>query len=167
MEEYPDESSDDEAGGNEDEADATESKLKNKQSDEVGYDTDEDDDEEKDDDEMQDSLEDKEKESGEAPKEAEEAEEDEVVNEEDMDDELGATDTVLEDEAVRMHVMKTSELINDFVFDKKEHRWCQVTFHMPLKYKDIDFTKILRDIAEKCVVWEVMRFRLKSVLGFQ
>ncbi|XP_065082570.1 DNA-directed RNA polymerase I subunit RPA1 [Ochlerotatus camptorhynchus] len=153
LEENADESSDDDAGGNEGDADATEFNLKNKKSDEVGYDTDEEEeDDQEDGDELQNSTEDKEQEGDDEAN----ADDDEMANAEEA---LDVSNTKLDEDAEKLLVTVENNLIEDYVFDKKEHRWCQVTFHMPIKYKDIDFTKILRDIAGKCVVWQVPHIR--------
>ncbi|XP_062563264.1 DNA-directed RNA polymerase I subunit RPA1 [Armigeres subalbatus] len=161
LEEDPDDSSDDDAGDNDGDADATDSKLKNKKSDEVGYDSeddDDDDDEDKDENDLPDAGENS-KQTGEGDPNNQENEENEVINEEDMEENLGDVDTALDFETIKLHVMKTNEVVRDFMFDRKHHRWCQLTFHMPLKYKNIDFTKILKEIAEKCVVWTVPNIR--------
>ncbi|XP_055531445.1 DNA-directed RNA polymerase I subunit RPA1 [Wyeomyia smithii] len=147
-------SSDDDAGKNEEDDDATETRMKNKKSDEVGYDTEEDDEGDDEDDELQNSTEDK-------PEGADDAQKKLGDNEEDMisEEALDVSDTKLEEETEQLMVKQQNELISDYVYDKKHHRWCVVTFHMPMKYKDIDFTKILREIAEKCVVWEIPNIR--------
>lgn len=145
-------SSDDDAGGNDGDGDATESKLKNKKSDEVGYDTDEDEDDGSGD-ELPNSAEDKEEQESSATTSEQNKpdEEEEMINAE----ALNVSDTKLEENTEKMLVQKQSEMISDYTYDKQEHRWCQVVFHMPMKYKDIDFTQVLREIAEKCVVWQV------------
>ncbi|XP_053689355.1 DNA-directed RNA polymerase I subunit RPA1 [Sabethes cyaneus] len=146
-------SSDEDAGKNEGDDDATEARLKNKKSDEIGYDTEEED-KSDDEDELQTSAEDK-PEGVEGAEKAANENEDEMINEEALE----VSDTKLEEENEKVMVLKQNDMISDYVYDKKHHRWCVVTFHMPMKYKDIDFTKILREIAEKSVVWEIPHIR--------
>uniref|UniRef100_A0A182QAF2 DNA-directed RNA polymerase subunit n=1 Tax=Anopheles farauti TaxID=69004 RepID=A0A182QAF2_9DIPT len=45
--------------------------------------------------------------------------------------------------------------ILSFSLDRTNNRWCQVVLHMSLKLRDIDFTKLFREVAAKSVIWEV------------
>lgn len=147
-------SEDDEDGNaNEGDADATESRRKNKKSDDVGYESEEDDDDGEED-EMANSPEGEENAEGQAAKGEEEGE-----GGEEKDEALDVSDIQLNEETERLLVTKQSFMISDYTYDKENFRWVQVSFHMPMKYKDIDFTKILREISEKCVVWEVPNIR--------
>uniref|UniRef100_A0A182PM06 DNA-directed RNA polymerase subunit n=1 Tax=Anopheles epiroticus TaxID=199890 RepID=A0A182PM06_9DIPT len=58
-----------------------------------------------------------------------------------------------------MFVKQLGEQVNMFQFDKVNHRWCQIVLHMPLKLKEVDFTKVFREVAAKSVIWEVPRIR--------
>ncbi|KAL9703026.1 hypothetical protein quinque_006544 [Culex quinquefasciatus] len=147
-------SEDDEDGNaNEGDADATESRRKNKKSDDVGYESEEDDDDGEED-EMPNSPEGEENAEGQAAKGEEEGE-----GGEEKDEALDVSDIQLNEDTEKMLVTKQSDMISDYTYDKEHFRWVQVSFHMPMKYKDIDFTKILREISEKCVVWEVPNIR--------
>ncbi|KAL1374210.1 hypothetical protein pipiens_018225 [Culex pipiens pipiens] len=147
-------SEDDEDGNaNEGDADATESRRKNKKSDDVGYESEEDDDDGEED-EMPNSPEGEENAEGPVAKAEEEGE-----GGEEKDEALDVSDIQLNEDTEKMLVTKQSDMISDYTYDKEHFRWVQVSFHMPMKYKDIDFTKILREISEKCVVWEVPNIR--------
>ncbi|XP_055626867.1 DNA-directed RNA polymerase I subunit RPA1 [Toxorhynchites rutilus septentrionalis] len=149
-------SSDEDAEGNDGDEDATDSKRKNKKSDEVGYESEEEGEVDESEDELPNSQEDKENESSVAsPEQGKSDSEEEMIN----GGALNVSDINLVEDTEKMLVESQSQMIRDYIYDKKEFRWCQVMFHMPMKYKEIDFTKILREIAEKCVIWEIPRIR--------
>uniref|UniRef100_A0A182JXK7 DNA-directed RNA polymerase subunit n=1 Tax=Anopheles christyi TaxID=43041 RepID=A0A182JXK7_9DIPT len=58
-----------------------------------------------------------------------------------------------------MFVKQTNPQVNMFQFDRVAYRWCQIVLHMPLKLKEIDFTKVFREVAAKSVIWEVPRIK--------
>ncbi|XP_055600728.1 DNA-directed RNA polymerase I subunit RPA1 [Uranotaenia lowii] len=150
-------SSDEDGGANADDADATDSRRKSKKSDEMDYETDDNEDNvDKEDDEEVD-IEDHP--ASERTANISGDEEEEPKTEDQAEEALNVSVGELEEATEKMLVVKQSELINDYTYDKVNHRWCQVSFHIPLKFKDIDFTKLLRKIAEKSVVWEVPKIR--------
>uniref|UniRef100_A0A2M4B8J3 DNA-directed RNA polymerase subunit n=1 Tax=Anopheles marajoara TaxID=58244 RepID=A0A2M4B8J3_9DIPT len=57
------------------------------------------------------------------------------------------------------HARCANEQVTMYTYDQKEYRWCQLELHMPLKLKEVDFSKIFREIAAKSVVWEVPRIK--------
>lgn len=50
-------------------------------------------------------------------------------------------------------------LVNEFTSDTKHHRWCKVKFQVPIKFKNIDLTSIIRDAARTAVIWEVPKIK--------
>uniref|UniRef100_A0A182YBR8 DNA-directed RNA polymerase subunit n=1 Tax=Anopheles stephensi TaxID=30069 RepID=A0A182YBR8_ANOST len=50
---------------------------------------------------------------------------------------------------------RLTDQVSMYQFDRVNHRWCQLVLHVPLKLKEIDFTKLTRDVASKSVIWEV------------
>uniref|UniRef100_A0A182T4I2 DNA-directed RNA polymerase n=1 Tax=Anopheles maculatus TaxID=74869 RepID=A0A182T4I2_9DIPT len=49
--------------------------------------------------------------------------------------------------------------IETYQIDRVNHRWCQIVLHMSLKLKEIDFTKLFREVADRSVIWEVPRIK--------
>lgn len=47
----------------------------------------------------------------------------------------------------------------DFLHDKEKHRWCCVKFEMPVKFKNIDMTNVLREAARTSVIWQVPKIK--------
>ncbi|GLV36874.1 Son of sevenless [Carabus blaptoides fortunei] len=66
------------------------------------------------------------------------------VDVEDKDDD-GETD---------FKVVQNLTYAQNYVFDKKNHLWCELTFCLPMSLKNVDLTAILKDVAEKSVLWE-------------
>ncbi|XP_041782131.1 DNA-directed RNA polymerase I subunit RPA1 [Anopheles merus] len=70
----------------------------------------------------------------------------------------GAEQTLNEAEET-MFLAQMNDQVSKFQHDRVAKRWCQIVLHMPLKLKEIDFTKVLRDVAAKSVIWEVPRIK--------
>uniref|UniRef100_A0A182N9R4 DNA-directed RNA polymerase subunit n=1 Tax=Anopheles dirus TaxID=7168 RepID=A0A182N9R4_9DIPT len=162
------ESDDDVADG-----DATEAKTKSKTTDDHAYDEDEDeaDQEEKDSSDSDDSDEeggkenDKEKTNAkkkktpasEAPEALiEEYEKDQEKLEQQQADDVSASLQGVNEREETQYIKKSvGEQLTSFTMDRTNNRWCQVVLHMSLKMKDIDFTKLFREVAAKSVIWAV------------
>jgi DNA-directed RNA polymerase I subunit RPA1 len=82
-----------------------------------------------------------------------EPEEEEREESENEDDEERLKETG-EDEGVDTTVVESYTFAQNYVYDKKKHRWCEITFGLPLNYKKLDLTAILKDVASKSVLWE-------------
>jgi DNA-directed RNA polymerase I subunit RPA1 len=55
--------------------------------------------------------------------------------------------------------LSTNIEVRDFSVDSKKHMWCCIKFELPVKYKNIDLTNVLRDAAKASVIWEVPKIK--------
>lgn len=123
------ESSDDEAIGDDD--DATAVKLKSKAMDECDYD---------------------EAAVEEGEKEASDNESDIEI----LDGENAAAAAVVDVEQDEKIVgLESNEYNTQYRVDKKHHLWCELTFQLGMQYKNVDLSIVLKDVAHKSVVSEV------------
>lgn len=123
------ESSDDEAIGEDD--DATAVKLKSKAMDECDYD---------------------EAAFEEGEKEASDNESDvEIV---DGENAAAAVD-VEQEEKEKIVGLESNEYNTQYRVDSKHHLWCELTFQLGMQYKNVDLSIVLKDVAHKSVVSEV------------
>ena len=51
--------------------------------------------------------------------------------------------------------VNSSITVQDFVYDKEKHRWCCLKFDVPMKFKNIDMTNVLREAAKAAIIWQV------------
>ncbi|CAH2001255.1 unnamed protein product [Acanthoscelides obtectus] len=47
----------------------------------------------------------------------------------------------------------------NYTEDAEKHLWCEITFALPLNYKKLDLTGILKDVARRSVVWETPQIK--------
>lgn len=120
-------SSDDEAIGDED--DATAVKLKSKAMDECDYD---------------------EAAAEEGEKEASDNDSDVEI----VDGENAAMDAE-EDEKEKIVGLESNEYNTQYRVDSRNHLWCELTFQLGMSYKNVDLSIVLKDVAQKSVVSEV------------
>lgn len=52
-----------------------------------------------------------------------------------------------------------STVVRDFVYDKAERRWCCLKFEVPIKFRNIDMTNVLREAAKNSIIWEVPKIK--------
>ncbi|GAB0098582.1 DNA-directed RNA polymerase [Sergentomyia squamirostris] len=109
-----------------DDADATEAKLKNKQADQKDYDE---------------------------PDEHEEMQDADADDNEGLDEDDDKEDDLKEDEVT--HVIETNEYTESYKYDTINHMWCELIFHLPVKFKSLDLTAMLRQVAQKSIIWQV------------
>ncbi|KAL3272242.1 hypothetical protein HHI36_022725 [Cryptolaemus montrouzieri] len=83
-----------------------------------------------------------------------EAEEQEESEEEEVEDEPATNENTEDSEVVEKH-----SLAQNFISDKKDYLWCEITFALPLSHKKLDLTAILREVAGKSVIWETQRIK--------
>ncbi|XP_050313380.1 DNA-directed RNA polymerase I subunit RPA1 [Anthonomus grandis grandis] len=58
-----------------------------------------------------------------------------------------------EDQSTDNTVLEKYNFANEYKEDRAHH-WCKLTFSLPMEYKKLDLTAILRDVAAKSVIWE-------------
>lgn len=49
--------------------------------------------------------------------------------------------------------------VKDFIYDKEKHRWCCIKFEVPVRFKNMDMTNILREAARGSIIWEVPKIK--------
>ncbi|XP_059608966.1 DNA-directed RNA polymerase I subunit RPA1 [Phlebotomus argentipes] len=126
-----------------DDADATDANRKNKQADQKDYD--EPDDEE----EKQDADAD-----------------DQEMNEEEEKKLLEGKEEELQEDEEAATVIESNEFTEAYRYDKEHHLWCELVFHLPVKYKSLDLTAMLREVAKKAVIWQVPNIN-RAITYFQ
>lgn len=119
------ESSDDEAIGDDD--DATAVKLKNKAMDECDYD--------------------------EAA--IEEGEKEDSDNESDVEMVETPNNIDEQDEQEKIAGLESNEYNTQYRVDKHAHLWCELTFQLSMTYKNVDLSIVLKEVAKKSVISEV------------
>lgn len=59
----------------------------------------------------------------------------------------------------RTSKVNSSITVKDFVYDKEKHRWCVLKFEVPMKFKNIDMTNVLREAAKAAIIWQVPKIK--------
>lgn len=59
----------------------------------------------------------------------------------------------------RNAAMNSSITVKDFIYDKDKHRWCCIKFEVPIKFKNIDMTNVLREAARTSIIWQVPKIK--------
>jgi hypothetical protein len=49
--------------------------------------------------------------------------------------------------------------VKSFLHDKEKYRWCTLVFEVPMKFKNIDMTNVLREAAKAAILWEVPKIK--------
>lgn len=124
-----DSSDDDEPLG--DDADATDERKKSRQADENAY------------------------EEPEVEDEIQEADDDNEAEEEEQRDTTNPPEEDMEEDLETSQVKRSHEFAEDYSYDKEKHLWCQIRFSLPMKFKNIDLSNLLRNLAKKSIIWEV------------
>lgn len=88
----------------------------------------------------------------------EQLEEIERKEEEDLEDFQGDED-ILRALSKRSSTVANSITVKDFFYDKERHRWCCIRFEVPIKFKNIDMTNVLREAAKGSVIWQVPKIK--------
>ncbi|RZB40094.1 DNA-directed RNA polymerase I subunit RPA1 [Asbolus verrucosus] len=63
------------------------------------------------------------------------------------------------EEAADNTVVDSHKFAQNYIYDKKKHLWCEITFGLPLNFKKLDLTAILKDVAGKSVLWETSNIK--------
>lgn len=53
--------------------------------------------------------------------------------------------------------MDTNDTMHKFSYDTENFSWCELEFDLLMKYRDVDMSSILREVASKAVIREVPR----------
>lgn len=49
--------------------------------------------------------------------------------------------------------------VKEFTYDKENHLWCRIQFELPVKFKSIDMTNVMRDAAKASIIWQVPKIK--------
>ncbi|XP_014216995.1 DNA-directed RNA polymerase I subunit RPA1 [Copidosoma floridanum] len=55
----------------------------------------------------------------------------------------------------KRHVLEKFRFVTDFEYDEEKYRWCKVTFYLPIALSRLDMPSIVREVANKVVLWEI------------
>lgn len=53
----------------------------------------------------------------------------------------------------------SSTTIKQFFFDKEKYSWCVVKIELPIKFKNIDMTNVLREAAKRSIIWQIPKIK--------
>lgn len=56
-------------------------------------------------------------------------------------------------------LVKENDEVQKFRYDKKNFLWCELQIELLMKYRDVDISSILREVASKSVIWEVPKIK--------
>ncbi|XP_044737511.1 DNA-directed RNA polymerase I subunit RPA1 [Chrysoperla carnea] len=59
-----------------------------------------------------------------------------------------------EDDLHRSKVVDSLNFVTDYKYDQKSKQWCELTFTLPLTFKNIDIQAILKDLSMKSIIWQ-------------
>jgi hypothetical protein len=84
----------------------------------------------------------------------------ERIEKEIEDDQLLANDDELMKFITRKAAHFSSNIvIKDFEYDRKKFLWCCIKFEVPIKFRNIDVTNLLRDTARTAVIWQIPKIK--------
>lgn len=49
--------------------------------------------------------------------------------------------------------------VKDFTYDKQKFKWVEIIFEAPIKFRDLDVTNILRELAKASIIHEVPKIK--------
>lgn len=88
----------------------------------------------------------------------EQLEEIERKEDEELDQLQGDTD-ILAMIAKKVTASSNNVDVRNFYYDKEKHSWCCIKFDVPIKFKNIDMTNVLREAAKASIIWEVPKIK--------
>lgn len=50
-------------------------------------------------------------------------------------------------------------VVKDFIYDRKKYLWCCIKFDVPVRFRNIDMTNLLRETARTAVIWEIPKIK--------
>lgn len=73
-------------------------------------------------------------------------------------------ETLNDDEIFKNLERKTAHVssnivVKDFTYDRRKYLWCCIKFEVPVKFRNIDMTNVLRDTARTSVIWEIPKIK--------
>ncbi|XP_066149248.1 DNA-directed RNA polymerase I subunit RPA1 isoform X2 [Euwallacea fornicatus] len=90
--------------------------------------------------------------------EAEEDEERKDAESDDEENEATIDDGIELKATMDQSVVDNYSFANAYNYNRKRH-FCELTFSLPMSYKKLDLTAIMRDVAEKSVIWETSNIK--------
>lgn len=83
----------------------------------------------------------------------------EIERKEDENDELQGDDDITQALQKKRSSASSNITVNNFSYDKEKHRWCTVKIELPIKFKNIDMTNVLREAAKRAIIWQVPKIK--------
>ncbi|GJQ80589.1 putative DNA-dependent RNA polymerase [Trypoxylus dichotomus] len=62
-------------------------------------------------------------------------------------------------ETIQSEVVDSYQYVQNYTYDTKEHLWCELVFALPLIFKKIDITAILKETTARSVIWETRNIK--------
>lgn len=84
---------------------------------------------------------------------------DEIERKEDEENEIQGDEAILQAITSRRAAHGSNITVKDFIYDKDKHRWCCIKFEVPVRFKNIDMTNVLREAAKSSIIWEVPKIK--------
>lgn len=94
-----------------------------------------------------------------AGKENEDIEQLEKLEKEQEDIQLLNDDDIFKSLTRKAAHVSSNIVVKDFTYDSKKYQWCCLKFEVPVKFRNIDMTNVLRDTARTSVIWEIPKIK--------
>lgn len=92
-------------------------------------------------------------------KKNEDVEQLEKIEKDNEDDQITTDDDLFRALTKRVAHISSNIVIKDFSYDRKKYLWCSLKFEVPVKFKNIDMTNLLRDTARASVIWQIPKIK--------
>jgi DNA-directed RNA polymerase I subunit RPA1 len=94
-----------------------------------------------------------------AGKENEDIEQLEKLEKDQEDMQMLNDDDIFKNITRRTAHISSNIVVKDFTYDSKKFLWCCIKFEVPVKFRNLDMTNVLRDTARTSVIWEVPKIK--------
>lgn len=83
----------------------------------------------------------------------------EKLEKDNEDDQVTNDDDLFRSLTKNVAQLSSNIVIKDFSYDLKKYLWCSLKFEVPVKFKNIDMTNLLRDTARASVIWQIPKIK--------
>lgn len=108
-----------------------------------------------------------------ATKENEDIEQLEKLEKDQDDIQMPNDDDIFKNLTRKSANISSNIVIKDFTYDSKKFLWCCIKFEVPVKFRNLDMTNVLRDTARTSVIWEIPKikraitFKMNDILSIK
>lgn len=92
-------------------------------------------------------------------KENEDAEQLEKIEKKQEDEPMLDDDDIIKKLTRSTANISSNIVIKDFSYDRRKYLWCCIKFEVPVRFRNIDMTNVLRDTARTSVIWEIPKIK--------